>query len=139
MRRPMRRRAGAASGTTAGFSETAVGFSETVALVPSGELFGDARPDGLGRRLELADIHAGTPRYGDVAQRGQVVDARLAVGEVLGLFRRRDRLSQREEREPFRDQCEACVTSSRVRIRSRLRRMWLLTVPSGMSSLREIS
>ena len=65
------------------------------------ELFGDARPDGLGRRLELAYVHARAPRHGDVAERGQVVDAVVAVGEVLGLFGRRDRLPQREEREPF--------------------------------------
>jgi hypothetical protein len=66
------------------------------------QLFGDACPHGLGRRLELADVDARTAGDGDVAQGREVVDACGAVGEVLRFRGSGDRLPQREEREPLR-------------------------------------
>ena len=102
------------------------------------ELRGDAVPDLRRGRDERGVGAAGPGEPDDVAQGRQLVGAPLALLDVreVGRACRRSRRGRgaRAGRRPRGTHRTAPSTSHRVRSRARLRRTWLLTVPSGRSS-----
>ena len=104
----------------------------------SAELVGDAFPHTRGRPLELGLVHRGTRDDHRVAQLSDLCSAVPGMMRGARARRRTRRAHPVRAGRAARGQGVTRVTSNRLRMRVRLRRMWLFTVPSGMSSRRAI-